>query len=166
MLKKFKIKCRILHIQAVSGLSDKEKVAAAGLVILPLASGASATLRKNILENVAHISKQKSKFVVGGLVLEMDRQSQVCQNTAGARNALESAIMWLKILHVVAKESGDLITGEVAKKFATIANRLAAAACSFKRFARIIFEGSGEAIFYQILVCSFISESLYLKIGD
>ena len=120
--------------QAISGLGDKEKVSAAGLVILPLTISASATLRKNILENVSYLSKQKSKFVVGGLVLEMDKQSQMCQNTAGSRNAQESAILWLKVLQIIAKESGDLISGEVAKKFATIAARFAAAACSFRRF--------------------------------
>ena len=115
-------------------MGDKEKVSAAGLVILPLTISASATLRKNILENVSYLSKQKSKFVVGGLVLEMDKQSQKCQNTAGSRNAQESAILWLKVLQIIAKESGDLISGEVAKKFATIATRFAAAACSFRRF--------------------------------
>ena len=79
----------------------------------------------------------------------MDKQSQMCQNTAGSRNAQESAILWLKVLQIIAKESGDLISGDVAKKFATIAARFAAAACSFRRFKITIVKDNLTFINYQ-----------------
>ena len=122
----------------IKSLKDMEKVPAAQLIILPLSSGAVATLRRSIFANVEYIVKQSkeqsSKYVVGGLLLEMEVISRRLLNAVGSRMAQEEALLWIKVLITIVNHGGDIIQGDITKKATIMAARLATAGLWGKRY--------------------------------
>ena len=119
--------------QQVKSLTDKEKVSAVQLIILPLSSGTTGALRRCIFGCVENVVKQNCKFLIGGLLLEMDIVSKRFLNAIGSRMAQEEALLWLKVLMIIVTDGKDVIQGEVTKKTVTIAARLATAGLKGKR---------------------------------